>query len=57
MKNRSTGKSPFEIVYNKLPRLTDDLANITSNVDLSMKAENMVERIAKLHKNVVYQLE
>lgn len=35
-----------EIVSTKLLKLTVDLTNIPSNVDLSSKAENMAERIA-----------
>lgn len=38
MWNRSTRKSPFEIVYTKLPRLIVDLANIPSSVDISEEA-------------------
>ena len=57
MRNRTTGKSPFEIVYTKLPRLTIDLTNIPHNVDLSFEAENMAKRIAKLHKDVTTQME
>ena len=57
MKNRTTGKSPFENVYTKLPRLTVDLTNIPFNVDLSFEAKNMAKRIAKLHKDVTVQIE
>lgn len=57
MKNRTIGKSSFKIVYTKLPRLTVDLTNIPSNVDLSSEAENMVERIAKLHKDMTNRIE
>ena len=32
------------------------LANIPSNVDLSLEAKNMAERIAKLHKEVTNQI-
>ena len=57
MKNRSTGKSPFEIVYTELPRLTVDLANLPSSVDLSLEAETMAERVAELNKEVTKHLE
>ena len=50
MKNRSTRKSPFEIVYSELPRLTIDLANLPSFVDLSLEAKTMAERVAELHR-------
>ncbi|KAA0039021.1 UDP-glucose:glycoprotein glucosyltransferase isoform X1 [Cucumis melo var. makuwa] len=45
MKNRSTGRCPFEIVYTRSPRLTFDLANLPSIVDISNEAENMIDRI------------
>ena len=57
MKNWSTGKSPFEIVYTKLPWLTVDLANLPSSMDLSLEAETMAERVAELHKEVTKHLE
>ncbi|XP_022156302.1 ABC transporter C family member 1-like [Momordica charantia] len=50
MKNRTTRKSPFEVVYTKIPRLTIDLTNLPSSVDLSLEAEEMANRIAELHK-------
>lgn len=52
MKNRSTGKCPFEIVYTRVSRLTFDLANFPSFVDVSNEVENMVERIEELHHQV-----
>ena len=57
MANRSTGKSPFEVVYTSLPRVTFDLANLPSVVDVSMEAEAMAERISKLHQEVKSHLE
>lgn len=51
MKDRTTGKSPFEIVYIKLPRLTVDLVHIPSSVDFSQEADVMAERISELHKD------
>ena len=50
MQNKSTGKCPFEVVYTKLPRLTFDLTNLPSIVDLSKEAEYMVDRIQQLHQ-------
>ena len=44
-------------MYTKLSRLIVDLTNIDSNVHLSSKAENMVERITELHKGVTAQIE
>lgn len=56
MKNRSTEKCPFEIVYTKTPLLTLDLANIPSTVDFNQKADYMAERIVELHKEVMDHL-
>ena len=53
MANRSTGKSPVEVVYTSLPRFTFDLANLPSIIDVSMEAE----RISKLHQEVKSHLE
>lgn len=52
MHNRSTRKSPFEVVYTKLPHLTVDLTNLPSSIDFSLEAEQMAERIIKLHQEV-----
>ncbi|KAA0058890.1 transposon Ty3-I Gag-Pol polyprotein isoform X1 [Cucumis melo var. makuwa] len=57
MENHSTGKSPFEIVYTSLPRVTFDLANIPSVVDVSKEAEAMADRISKLHQEVKSHIE
>lgn len=57
MKNRSVGKSPFEIVYTKLPRSTVEFANIPSSTDPSIEVESMAERVAELHKEVIEHLE
>ena len=53
MKNRSTGKCPFEVVYTKQPRLTTfDLASLPTTIDTSSEAEKMVEKIQNLHEEV-----
>lgn len=52
MKNRSTRRCSFEVVYTTLPGLTFDLANLPSNVDISVEVEDMVERIESLPKEV-----
>ena len=57
MTNRSTDKSPFEVVYTSLPQVTFDLANLPSVVDVSMKVEAMVERTSKLHQEIKSHLE
>ncbi|KAA0063034.1 serine/threonine-protein kinase TIO-like [Cucumis melo var. makuwa] len=45
MKNRSTGKCPFEVVYTKQPRLTLDLASLPTAMNTSLEAEKMIEKI------------
>ena len=49
MKNRSTSKCFFEIVYTKALRLTFDLTNLPKEVELHEKAEDVVERIHRSH--------
>lgn len=49
MRNKSTGKSPFGIVYTLLPHLTMDLSNYPSSIDLNAKATTMAERVQQLH--------
>ena len=46
MANRSTRKSPFEVVYTSLPRVTFDLANLPSAVDVNTEDEAMADRKA-----------
>lgn len=41
MKNITTGKCPFEIVYTKALRLTFDLTNLPTGVELQNEAEDM----------------
>lgn len=57
MSNRSTGKSPFEVVYTKLPRLIVDLANLPTHFSLDQEAEAMAERVSTLHQEVQKHLE
>ncbi|TYK26823.1 serine/threonine-protein kinase TIO-like [Cucumis melo var. makuwa] len=52
MKNRSTGKCPFEVVYHKQPRLTFDLASLPTTMDTNTEVEKMIEKIENLHKEV-----
>ncbi|KAA0054242.1 reverse transcriptase [Cucumis melo var. makuwa] len=56
MRNRSTNKCPFEIVYTKQPRLTFDLASLLTVVDINQEAENMAEKLEQLHKEVIDHL-
>ena len=57
MANHSTGKSPFEVVYTSLQRVTFDLANLPYVVDVSVEVEAITERISKLHQEVKSHLE
>ena len=50
MKNRSTGKCPFKVVYTKLPWLTFDLTSLPTTIGLNKEVESMIENIEKLHK-------
>ena len=56
MKNRTPTKCPFEIVYTKASRLTFDLTNLPTGVELQDQAEYMTKRIQKLHKEVLDHL-
>lgn len=44
MKNRTTDKCPFEIVYTKAPRLTFDLTSILKEVEIQEEVEELAER-------------
>ena len=55
MKNRSTDKCPFEVVYTKQPRLTFDLASLPTVVDTSSEVEKMREKIQNLHDDSIQQ--
>lgn len=57
MSNRLTRKSSFEVVYTQIPRLTVDLANLPSFVDISLEAEAMADRTCKLHQEIKDHLE
>lgn len=52
--NRSTGKSPFEIIYGRTPGHYLDLANISTS---SKKAEDFAATMAKIHDEVKRKLE
>ncbi|KAA0048519.1 RNA-directed DNA polymerase-like protein [Cucumis melo var. makuwa] len=56
MRNQSTNKCPFEIVYTKQPRLTFDLASLSTVIDINQEAENMAEKLEQLHKEVTDHL-
>ena len=52
MKNRSTGRCPFEVVYTKQPRLTFNLVSLPTTVDINEQAEKKIENIERPHKEV-----
>lgn len=51
-KNITIGKCLFNVVYTKAPRLTFDIANLPTGVDIHNEAEEMANRVQKLHKEV-----
>ncbi|KAJ4719092.1 RNA-directed DNA polymerase [Melia azedarach] len=57
MMNRSTGKTPFEVVYLQPPRHALDLVTLPALPGVSKAAENMAEKIQKIHEEVCASLE
>ena len=55
--NRSTGKSPFEIVYGQAPTHYLDLAPIPNSSLSNKKAEDFVSTMNKIHDEVRKKLE
>ncbi|TYK23243.1 Transposon Ty3-I Gag-Pol polyprotein [Cucumis melo var. makuwa] len=53
MMNRTPDKCPSEIVYTKAPRLTFDLTSLPKEVEIKEEAEQLAERIQKLHTEVI----
>jgi hypothetical protein len=47
--NRCTKLSPFEIMYEFLPRCPLDLANLPSNTKVNHKAEDFVTQLQDIH--------
>ena len=50
--NRSTGKSPFQIVYGSSPRTAPELRKIKQGERTSAQAEEFAEHIKRLHEEV-----
>ena len=50
--NRSTGKSPFEIVHGYKPRKPIDLIPLPSHARISKSAESYAQHIQNLHKEI-----
>jgi hypothetical protein len=57
MINRSTGKSPFEVVYTKLLKHALDLVLLPKLLGLNVAAEHMVDRVQQIHEKVRLNLE
>ena len=57
MQNRSTGKTPFEIVYLQPPRMTLDLVQLPNVPGLSQEAELAAEKITRIHQEVTSHLQ
>ncbi|KAJ4719236.1 RNA-directed DNA polymerase [Melia azedarach] len=57
MMNRSTGKTPFEVVYLQSPRHALDLVTLPALLGVSKAAENMAEKIQKIQEEVRASLE
>lgn len=55
--NRSTKKSPFQIVYTSIPQHVVDLVPLPKLPGKSIAADHMIEKIAKLHEEVKLNLE
>jgi hypothetical protein len=54
--NRSTGKSPFQIVYGVLPRGVFELRDSEQTATSSASAEEFAEAMKKLHNQVKERL-
>jgi hypothetical protein len=57
MSNKSTGKSPFEVVYTKPPKYALHLVSLLKLLGLSLAAENMAKRVQKIKEDVRLNLD
>ena len=51
--NRSTGRSPFQIVYGSSPRTTLELRKMEQGERTSAEAEECAKHIKRLHETIV----
>lgn len=57
MKNKSTGKSPFELVYTTPPKYALDLVPLPRLPGMSIAVENLAERVQEVQAEVRSNLE
>ena len=57
MPNRSSGKSPFEVVYIHPPLHTLDLVPLLKIPGMSIIADHMIEKVNNIHGEVRKKLE
>ena len=50
--NKSIGRSPFQILYGSSPRTTTELRKMEQGGSTSAKAQDIVEHVKNLHKEV-----
>ena len=50
--NKSTSKSPFEIIHGYKPRTLVDLIPLLSHAQVSMSTESYAQHIKRLHKKI-----
>ena len=50
--NRSTGKSPFQVVYRNSPRIASELRKLDKGEISSAKAEEFAEHLKNVHEEV-----
>ena len=50
--NRSTSRSPFQIVYGSSPRIALELRNMEQGERTSAEAKDFVEHVKNLHEEV-----
>ncbi|XP_060177884.1 uncharacterized protein LOC132607823 [Lycium barbarum] len=55
--NRTTGKSPFEVVYGKNPLGPLELSPLIQNHSFSGDADERVKELKKIHENVLQEIE
>ena len=57
MPNRSTKKTPFEVVYTSVPKHTVDLIRLPPPPDVNPNAEEFAKRVQRIHQDVKKNLE